>query len=68
MNEEDLPSFSALSLVGAAAVVIVYWIHLALINRPLIDETGVSLTIFISAYLAQYLPLRALKTRLLTKM
>ena len=68
MNEEDIPSPAGISLAGAIAVILVYWVHLALISQPLINENGVSITIFVSAFVAQYIPLRVLKTRLLEDM
>lgn len=57
----DLPSPASLSFVGAVSVLVVYWLHLALLGLPLANETGVSITILVSAFLAQYIPLRLLK-------
>ena len=49
---------------GGIAVVLVYWIYLALVSRPPLEEAGVSITIFLSAMIAQYIPLRVLEMRM----
>ncbi|QGA80950.1 hypothetical protein [Candidatus Nanohalobium constans] len=61
--EERIPSPAGISLIGAATVVILYWVHLVALGTG-IGETGVEITLFISAFLAQYIPLAALKSDL----
>lgn len=52
------------SFSGGIAVVLVYWIYLALVSRPPLEETGIAITIFLSAMISQYIPLKVLETRL----
>lgn len=60
LEDENVPA-ATISLLGALAVLLVYWAHLALLELPLVNDTGVSLTVLISAFLAQYIPLKIMK-------
>ena len=58
---DDIPSPSGISMVGAASVVVFYWIHMALTDAMTFSAQGVEITLFVSAFLAQYIPLIVLK-------
>jgi len=60
---DDIPSPAAISMVGAASVVVFYWIHMALTDAMTFSAQGVEVTLFISAFLAQYIPLAMLEER-----
>lgn len=51
------------SFIGAVGILLVYWFHLFLMEVPLTDDTGVSVTIFIAAFVAQYIPLKAAESK-----
>ena len=61
MEDDTIPSPAGISLVGASAVVIFYWLHLAALGIA-IGTSGVEITVFIAAFLAQYIPLAAIKS------
>ena len=61
MENDTIPSPAAISFVGAAAVVIFYWLHLAALELS-VGTSGVEITVFIAAFLAQYIPLMAIKS------
>lgn len=54
----------AVALVGGLAVVVFYWLHNAAVGVQMISETGVEITLFITAFLSQYSPLKMLEDRL----
>ena len=62
MENDTIPPPAGISLVGAAAVVIFYWLHLAALEIG-IGTSGVEITIFIAAFLAQYIQLAAIKSQ-----
>jgi len=62
MENDVIPNPAGISFVGAAAVVISYWVYLAALQQS-IGTSGVDITIFIAAFLAQYIPLAAIKSR-----
>jgi hypothetical protein len=60
-NEGLMPVMT--SLAGAIGVLLVYWFHLFLMEFPITDDTGVSVTIFVSAFVAQYIPLKTAESK-----
>jgi hypothetical protein len=66
MDEDDMVAPAGVALVGALAVVIFYWLHQLVFGIDLVTETGVEITLFIAAFLAQYIPLKILEDRLTT--
>lgn len=54
----------AVALVGCLAVVVFFWLHNAAVGVQMISETGVEITLFIAAFLSQYIPLKILEDRL----
>lgn len=63
--EDEFPSPAVISLVGAIAVVLFYWLHLWAVGDGFAwDEDGVEITLFIAAFLAQYIPLAGIKSRI----
>ena len=63
MENDTIASPSGVSLVGGLAVVAFYWVHLAASGID-IGAGGVEITLFISAFLAQYIPLEIIRTKL----
>jgi hypothetical protein len=65
MNDENKPGLMPVttSIAGAIGVLAVYWFHLFLIELPITDDTGVSFTIFVSAFIAQYIPLKTAESK-----
>lgn len=51
------------SIAGAIGVLAVYWFHLFLMELSVTDSTGVSITIFLSAFTAQYIPLKTAESK-----
>lgn len=64
MRDEIQVNPLGVGISGGIAVVLVYWIYLALVSRPPLEEAGISITIFLSALISQYIPLRVLETKL----
>lgn len=64
MDNEDGFSPAGISFVGALSVILFYWIYAALVSTADIMVTGVEITVFVSAFLSQYIPLALLKDEL----
>lgn len=65
--DDEMIMPAAAALIGALAVVVFYWIHNAAVNGQdvqMISDTGVEITLFIAAFLSQYIPLKILEDRL----
>lgn len=60
MDENEIQA-GLISLIGALAVIVVYWIHQLWVGSPPITESGVSVTIFLAAFFAQYIPLSMIR-------
>ena len=55
---ENSMSPGEISILGAIAVTVIYILHRLILGLPAIDsETGLFLTILISSFIAQYIPL-----------
>lgn len=65
MNDQNETDFmpGLVSITGAIGVLAVYWFHLFLMEIPLTDGTGLSLTVFISTFVAQYIPLKTAESK-----
>ena len=62
--DDNIPSPAGISFIGAAAVVIFYWLHIVALGVTVEPGTGIEITLFISAFLAQYIPLTAINTEI----
>jgi hypothetical protein len=59
---DEIPSPAGISLIGAVAVVVFYWLHLAAVNA-VSAAPGIEVTLFIAAFLAQFIPLSMIEDR-----
>lgn len=55
MAERDAGIGVAAGVIGAVITIVLYWANRALFGQPLITESGVWITIIISAFLTGYL-------------
>ena len=53
-------------LVGAMTVVLFYWVHRAVLGIGLMSANSVEVTLFLAAFLSQYIPLKIAEDRVRT--